>query len=283
MFFALFDAMQKQFANQFVLISMTGGSAPNVIPRAGVAQIAVDNAVLDNVITFINTTMQQHFVEQYAIAETGKKDLTEAKAECKLAVVATAAGVADENIKVLNQAAIEDAIAIGLKIKSGVLAYNPDIPTFVDTSNCFSLLKLDEKELLFHTFARSGIDAALNEYYEELKQIATQHNAQISEKLNPFPGWPVLATSELLTVAKQSFETAFGRPLPEENIYSIHAGLECGCLAPRIPKTHMISVGPTILDAHSPSERCHIPAVGECSKWIINMLKKLAELDAAKL
>ena len=41
----------------------------------------------------------------------------------------------------------------------------------------------------------------------------------------------------------------------------IHAGLECGLLKKIYPNIDMVSIGPTIENAHSPDEKVHIPAV----------------------
>ena len=47
----------------------------------------------------------------------------------------------------------------------------------------------------------------------------------------------------------------------EPEIKVIHAGLECGLLKERYPNIDMISVGPTIRNAHSPDEKVQISTV----------------------
>jgi dipeptidase D len=47
----------------------------------------------------------------------------------------------------------------------------------------------------------------------------------------------------------------------EPKVTAIHAGLECGIIGARFPGMDMISFGPTVLGAHSPDERVHIPSV----------------------
>ena len=41
----------------------------------------------------------------------------------------------------------------------------------------------------------------------------------------------------------------------------IHAGLECGLLKEHYPHIEMISIGPTIRNAHSPDEKVEIATV----------------------
>ena len=47
----------------------------------------------------------------------------------------------------------------------------------------------------------------------------------------------------------------------EPVIKVIHAGLECGLLKEHYPNIDMISVGPTIRNAHSPDEKVQISTV----------------------
>ena len=56
----------------------------------------------------------------------------------------------------------------------------------------------------------------------------------------------------MLAVAKRAYERLFGKP---PGVKVIHAGLECAVFGEKIPGLDMISLGPTIEQAHSPSER----------------------------
>ena len=47
----------------------------------------------------------------------------------------------------------------------------------------------------------------------------------------------------------------------EAQIKVIHAGLECGLIKKVYPNMDLVSIGPTIRNAHSPDEKVHIPAV----------------------
>ena len=47
----------------------------------------------------------------------------------------------------------------------------------------------------------------------------------------------------------------------ETQIKVIHAGLECGLIKKVYPNMDLVSIGPTIRNAHSPDEKVHIPAV----------------------
>ena len=63
----------------------------------------------------------------------------------------------------------------------------------------------------------------------------------------------------------------------EPVIKVIHAGLECGLLKKIYPNIDMVSIGPTIENAHSPDEKVHIPAVQ--TYWRL-LTKVLAQIPA---
>ena len=58
-------------------------------------------------------------------------------------------------------------------------------------------------------------------------------------------------------------------------IKSIHAGLECGLLGVKLPKTDMISFGPNLYNVHTPEEHLSIKSVANTWKFLTAVLAKL--------
>ena len=58
-------------------------------------------------------------------------------------------------------------------------------------------------------------------------------------------------------------------------VTAIHAGLECGILRDKIGPIDAVSFGPTIMGAHSPQERLHIPTVLPFWELLKAVLKSL--------
>jgi len=73
-----------------------------------------------------------------------------------------------------------------------------------------------------------------------------------------YPGWQPEFDSPLLAQGKALHERLFGI-VPE--VKAIHAGLECGILKSKKPDADILSFGPTIRGAHSPTERVQIDTV----------------------
>ena len=70
------------------------------------------------------------------------------------------------------------------------------------------------------------------------------------------------------------FRAQYGR---EPVISAIHAGLECGGFSQKNPALDIISIGPDILDIHSPKETLVLQSVYDCSRLVRGILKEIAE------
>ena len=57
---------------------------------------------------------------------------------------------------------------------------------------------------------------------------------------------------------------------------AIHAGVECGLFAAKIPGLDAVSMGPEILDVHTPRERLSISSTERFYRFLTEVLKRLA-------
>ena len=58
-------------------------------------------------------------------------------------------------------------------------------------------------------------------------------------------------------------------------IQAIHAGLECGLFYEKIPELDCISMGPDILDIHTPQERLDIASTQRVWEYLLKVLASL--------
>jgi dipeptidase D len=61
----------------------------------------------------------------------------------------------------------------------------------------------------------------------------------------------------------------------EPDVKAIHAGLECGILLSKKPDMDILSFGPTIRGAHSPTERLEIATVPPFWQYLTTLLAQL--------
>ena len=87
-----------------------------------------------------------------------------------------------------------------------------------------------------------------------------------------YPGWEYKADSELRKVAMEVFQKQYGH---EPKVEAIHAGLECGLFAGKIPDLDALSVGPDILYAHTPDEKLSISSTNRVWDFVVDLLAAL--------
>jgi dipeptidase D len=76
--------------------------------------------------------------------------------------------------------------------------------------------------------------------------------------------------SPILQRSVEIYRNLFGKA-PE--VKMIHAGLECGTIGAIFGGIDMLSLGATIQNPHSPSERLHIPSVGRVWQLLAAIMK----------
>lgn len=91
-----------------------------------------------------------------------------------------------------------------------------------------------------------------------------------------YPSWKPVFNNPLLETVKKEFAELHGQA---PAVKAIHAGLECGIiqdkLRAKLGGIDMVSFGPTIENAHSPSERVNIPTVEHFWSFFLHLLSRL--------
>ena len=88
------------------------------------------------------------------------------------------------------------------------------------------------------------------------------------------PGWAVNPNSKLTHIACDAYKHLAGTDMIVE---PVHAGVECGAFAEKNPHLDMISIGPTLVDVHTPNEVCKIEDVKITIDLLIEILERIAK------
>lgn len=91
-------------------------------------------------------------------------------------------------------------------------------------------------------------------------------------KNGEYPSWKPVRENKLLDLVADKYKALFHKTA---KVTAIHAGLECGILRDKIGPIDAVSFGPTIMGAHSPQERVHIPTVETFWTLLKEVLKSL--------
>ncbi|MBP5318333.1 MAG: beta-Ala-His dipeptidase [Paludibacteraceae bacterium] len=176
--------------------------------------------------------------------------------------------------------ALTDALA---GCRHGVVAWSTQLPDIVETSTNLASVKPltltdepeDGSEAVTHEFIevctsqRSSDEAELSRLAFEIYEHFSAHGAQpyITGK---YSGWAPNFDSPLVSQAVGAYSRLFGQA-PAVKV--IHAGLECGVFRQIMPQLDMLSVGPTLRDVHTPSERLKIESVGKIWRLIGELIQ----------
>ncbi len=161
----------------------------------------------------------------------------------------------------------------------GVYAMSQEVPGLVETStNLARVRTMPGHRVLIETSQRSATEwgkATIAEMVGATFALATCNHTQS----NDYPGWAPNSQSPILGIVREAYVGLFGR---EPEVRAIHAGLECGFFAKKIPGVDMVSFGPTIVGAHTPQERLEVESVQKFWDLLLRVLKSLPSDNGAQ-
>ena len=153
----------------------------------------------------------------------------------------------------------------------GVFGMSKKLDGLVETSNNIAIVEDHATHIDVLISVRSLTMSQLAYLRDRIMTLATLHGFTASEQ-GRYPAWEYERGSQLEEQAVALYKEIIG---VDPYVTAVHAGLECGLLKAQLPHTQMLSFGPTILGAHTPKERLHIPSVTTVSKFLLTLLEKL--------
>lgn len=230
----------NKIGGEYQLAGISGGSMRNAIPRHAQATLLLPPArasVLRDRLQIEEATLKAEFSD------------TDPELKLKLTAVETPA-------QTWSGALSRRLVSALLATPSSVLAMSGAVPGLVETSNNLGVIAHDDQEITVTCCTRSSVGSALEAARQSLAALYRLAGGAV--ELEPsYPGWQPDLSSELLKVAQAQHEALFGAAA---EIKAVHAGLECGLIGEAFPGMEMISIGPNIFGAHSPSERVSVPS-----------------------
>ncbi|MBQ8748240.1 MAG: aminoacyl-histidine dipeptidase [Oscillospiraceae bacterium] len=172
-----------------------------------------------------------------------------------------------------NALSTEDtAKVIGLlqSVPNGVQSFSQDIDGLVQTSLNLGVVRLEDSLKL--TFSvRSSVEQEKRALLNQLQDRAGFFGAGYSEK-GEYPAWEYRKESPLREQMVKTYKEMYGNA-PE--VVAIHAGLECGLLAKKLPDLDCVSIGPNMQDIHTSRERLEIASTKRLWEYLLALLKEM--------
>lgn len=223
------------------LAQVRGGSVRNAIPREASADIVFNSAHQKEILQFI-TQFEQTLKAELAVAEPNFTLFTSNIAK---------------PTQIFTAIASQKTILLFNALPNGVIRYSDTVTDTVETSLSIGVLSLKDNVIKGTILIRSLTETGKEDVARTLDSLAQLAGAQ-AEFAGDYPGWNPEPSSTITALTKTIYDSILGY---ESKIKVIHAGLECGLIKKIYPNMDLVSIGPTILNAHSPDEKVNIAAV----------------------
>lgn len=243
-------------AADFRLVSLSGGGKENAIPKEAKAVISVRSCDV--------TTFEQSIKESAAV---WLQEISATEPHAKIEVEKTDA-VAD---KVLDSHSTANVIYALWLSPDGVYKMSQEINGMVQTSLNLGAAYLDTDKLVYKYLIRSNTAAGKKLLLERVTTFVKHLSGKVVT-MSDYPAWEYKSDSQLRKICVESFANVYGH---EPEVTSIHAGLECGILAGKMPGVDMISFGPTLKSVHTPDECMNVASVERTWAYLLEILKSL--------
>ncbi|MFC3804295.1 aminoacyl-histidine dipeptidase [Cohnella sp. GCM10012308] len=254
------DGLRKRLP--YTIADVRGGLASNAIPREAEASLYVPPAQWAEAEAAVKE-WEAHFRAEYAVADPGVSVSFEAGGP--------GTAQADGAAQVFSEASKSMLVDSLLLVPNGVLRMDKAIPGLPRTSTNVGTVKLTSEGVRFESLVRSSLRSELDAAMSRMEALARAIGCGF-EAGDYYPGWPYRMASPLRDVFLDVYARVYGKPM---EVKAVHAGIECGILADRIPGLDAVSYGPDLFDIHTPDERFSISSVERTWNYLRQVLQAL--------
>lgn len=244
----------------FKVTSMNGGLKDNAIPRESFAEILVSQADTDEVLNKINV-----FYENY------KRELAASEPDFELQTEVSGTIVTE---KILTDETLEKILTVLLFTPNGIQVMSSDIAGLPESSLNLGIFQMSESEAVFSYSVRSSISTYKVFLGNKLEKFISLLGGTY-EVHGEYPAWELKKESELTRICKKVYVEQYKK---EPEIEVIHAGLECGILSDKMEGLDIVSIGPDILDIHTPCEKMSISSVIRVYNYVTGVIEEICKM-----
>lgn len=235
--------------------SIAAGEKMNAIPKRAEVVISVAEEKQDQLEEAIQE-IQEVFQNEYATSDSN---------------LFIGQRIIEKTQKVLSQDSKKNLIAILRLVPFGVQTMSADIENLVESSNNIGILEIKDNAIIFHNAIRSSVKSRKDEINKRIQVICDLTGASM-ELFSDYPEWQYKVDSPIRDLMLEVYQEMYGK---KAQVEAIHAGLECGFLKEKIGDIDMISLGPSIYDAHTPKEHLSISSTKRVFEFLCAVLKRI--------
>ena len=241
------------------IVSLHGGLADNAISSHTVCSFLVPSFEQERVEAVIRS-YETVFIEEYKTADPDIHINVSLQEVCS----ATA----------LQLSATARVISALMLLPNGIQSMSMDIPGLVQTSLNLGILRLEGAEAVASFAVRSSVASEKALLCNKLECLASLLGGYVTYS-GDYPAWEYRRDSALRELVADVYKKQCGKtPVVE----AIHAGLECGVFAGKLPGLDCVSLGPDLYEIHTPRERMSVDSVARTWDLLCEVLRRSEEL-----
>ena len=236
------------------LVSFDGGNMRNAIPREAEAVIAIP-AEMEN-------------------SATKSISHTQAIIRAELAKIDPNVTVAFEPAKAKNVM----AGTVGKKLIMALYAcpnsvdrMSLEMEGLVESSNNLAIVKTEKGKFVSSGLMRGATDSIKYDQAEALRCAFELAGGKVVFE-GAYSGWAPNLASPILKTMKEQYKKLYK---VEPAVMAIHAGLECGLFAGKLPGLDAVSLGATMANIHSSRETMFVSSMQRTWKLVTDILARL--------
>lgn len=175
-------------------------------------------------------------------------------------------------IKTRDAAGIANAL---IHMPDGVQRMMPGMEHMVETSLNMGILNMQNNEwelpeAVLTYSVRSSSDTQKENLIRKIKHL-TAENGGYCRVSGEYPAWEYRKQSPLREKMVDVYQKMYGK---KPRLEVIHAGVECGIFASKLPDLDCVSIGPDMRDIHTAKEHLSVASVERTWKYILEVLKE---------
>ena len=239
----------------FRLVSISGGSKDNAIPREAKAVIAIEKeklAAAKDAIALSSEEIAMEFVKTDAGLKAEAKEVS----------------VED---KPFTKECSDGYLLLLSCLPNGIRKMSRDIEGLVETSLNLGINYTEEDQVVIGYSLRSSVASSYTALVEKVTYVCEGLGCKVSLH-GEYPAWEFKPESDFREKLKSVYQDMFGEEL---KVCAIHAGVECGLLSGKIEGLDAISMGPNIYDIHTPDEKLSISSAKRMYEFVRKVIEEI--------
>lgn len=244
----------------FNLVSIEGGLKDNAIVKTAVAVIAVNESDIQTVKDCVSH-MEYLFKHEYVVSDP----------DIKITAEITDSSPAATANDMMDNISTNRVIAALVNMPYGIQGMSSNIEGLVESSLNLGILKTTDTEVVLSYCVRSSIASRKQEMLDKITSLTELLSGYVT-LTGDYPAWEYRQDSPLRDLMKDIFTEQYGR---EPVIQALHAGVECGLFAGKIPDLDCVSFGPDMKDIHTTNESMDVESVKRTWEYTLEILKRL--------